>query len=235
LISVPPRDVFKPIFTCWHEPNVVPSLGNRWVFGDTAFAVARRKISFEAAPNDAVPGQTLDISDSRERRAIRSNVGLWGERQHATATCTREREARQMSTFMQERGGKKLTAFEIARRIDALPRAGTTTKDTARRPSRPHLRARAAANPPPFLLLVFRLARRTWIGRPAHAVADDIWELAFARRRIYRWVKGEPVCALESARVFILTDGGAVIWIMAIRLVGRRVDLRESQARAKHT
>src|SRR6266851_5597422 len=62
-----------------------------------------------------------------------------------------------------------LTALEIARNIDTLPRAGAATKDTAGCPSGPVLRTGAAADP--ALLVIARLQSGTRSRRHALAVA----------------------------------------------------------------
>ena len=75
-----------------------------------------------------------------------------------------------------------LTALEIARNMDALPRAGSTTEDTAGCPSRSHLRTGAAANPAPPANGWLLGRTRPW----SHtlAVADDRRALAYTRRRV---------------------------------------------------
>jgi hypothetical protein len=47
-----------------------------------------------------------------------------------------------------------VTALEVTGSIDALPRARATAKDAACCPARPHVRARAAADPGTLLLLL---------------------------------------------------------------------------------
>jgi hypothetical protein len=117
---------------------------------------------------------------------------------------------------------KTLTAFEVARRVDALPRARTAAKDTAGYPAVSPLGARATAEPAPRVL---RLLRGTCSLGPAHAVTDFVRMFAFALLGIVRWARGESVRALESARVFVDTEGLAVHRVFTLRSGGSIVDL----------
>ena len=103
-----------------------------------------------------------------------------------------------------------LTALEIARNIDALPRARTTAKHTAGCPTRSLIRTGAAADP--ALLVIARLLGGTRSRRHAPAIADDRRRVAHAHPRVFRGVVVESVRASESAGVPIaITDGDAVI------------------------
>ena len=115
-----------------------------------------------------------------------------------------------------------LTAFEVAHRVDALPRARAAAVDTARYPAVSPLGARATAEPAPRVL---RLLRWTCSLGPAHAVADFVRLFAFALLGIVRWARGETVRALESARVLFDTEGLAVLRVVTLRSGGDIVDL----------
>ena len=117
---------------------------------------------------------------------------------------------------------KTLTAFEVARRVDALPRARTAAVDTARYPAVSPLGARATANPAPCVLW---LLRGTCSLGPAYAVADLVRLFAFALLGIFRWARGESIRALESARVLADTEGLAVLRVFTLRSGGSVVDL----------
>lgn len=116
---------------------------------DAAVAVDREGVSMEAAADDAFASQTGNVGDAGEGSAVRANRGVSRESQRAATT-----------------------AFEVVRRVDTLPRATTAAVDTARCPSGPHLRARAAADPAP--LAVCRPVRGTSPRTDALAVADDV-------------------------------------------------------------
>lgn len=116
-----------------------------------------------------------------------------------------------------------LTALEIARNIDALPRASTAAKHTAGCPSRTLLCAGAAANP--ALLFTGRLrGTRSWWH--ALAVADDRCSIAYARRGVCRGLRCESVRALESAGVSTDAGGDAVRGINTMLRAGGMDDLK---------
>ena len=123
------------------------------------------------------------------------------------------------------RACEALTALEITRSLDALPRARPTAKDAAGCPAGTHVRARAAANPGALLLLARRLARGARACGLADAVADGLGRAADAAGRVRGRVGGEAVCAGEAAGVAVDAGGGAVFGVVAA--LGRvLVDLR---------
>ena len=111
--------------------------------------------------------------------------------------------------------GQRLTAFEIALRVDALPRAWTTAVDTARQPAVSPLRARAAAEPSPSVFL--HPMRGTRALGHAFVVADfHVVPLAFTLFRFVRRGRRESVRAHESAWVSVDTGGRAVLRVNAV-------------------
>ena len=126
-----------------------------------------------------------------------------------------------------------LTALEIARNIDTLPRAGAAAKDTAGGPSGPVLRTGAAADP--ALLVIARLLSGTRSRRHALAVADDRWGVAYTLRRVVLGLRCESIRAVESAGVIIDAGRDAVIGINTLRRAGGIDDLRNNQTRARLT
>jgi len=138
--------------------------------------------------------------------------------------------------FPRQKARKKLTAFEIALSVDALPGARTTAIDAAGYPAESLLRAGATAEPATpvaALLTVFRLVRGTSTARRALAVADHRGQLAFALLGLHMVVrvghhtggKRESVRALESAGVTFGTDGRAVRRVRAVRVGGGLMEL----------
>ena len=129
---------------------------------------------------------------------------------------------------------KKLTAFEIALSVDALPGARTTAIDAAGYPAESLLRAGATAEPAApvaALLTVVRLMRGTSTARHALAVADHRGRLALALLGLHMVVghhttgKRESVRALESAGATFGTDGRAVQRVRAVRVGGGLMEL----------
>ena len=119
----------------------------------------------------------------------------------------------------------KLTAFEIALSVDALPRARTTAVDTARCPTEALLHARATAEPTPSVIVIVRPLRGTLTLGLALAVADFVVALAFAMHGVVRRMRRESVRALESAGVSVDTGGGAVLRVVALVIRGGVDDL----------
>jgi len=159
----------------------------------------------EAAVNNASARQTRNVGDSRERCAVHADGKVCREGKHAATT-----------------------ALEIARNVDALPRAGTAAKHTAGCPPRSLLCAGAAANP--ALLFTWRLrGTRSWWD--ALAIADDRCGIACARRWVYRGLRCESVRALESAGVSTDAGGDAVRGINTMLRAGGMDDQLGQNAR----
>ena len=125
----------------------------------------------------------------------------------------------------------QLTALEIARNIDTLPRAGAAAKDTTGCPSGPVVRTGAAADP--ALLDIARLLSGTRSRCHALAVADDRWGFAHTLLRVVLGLRRESVRALESAGVIIDTGRDAVIGVNTVRRAGGIDDLRNNQNRCQ--
>ena len=120
---------------------------------------------------------------------------------------------------MRQKKKKKLTAFEIARGVDALPCARVVAVDTARQPAVSPLGAGAAAEPAPSVVAA-RLLRRTRALGDALTVADLQGRRALALRGVVLRGGDESVRALERA-LFVGADGLGVVREFAVVLGGR--------------
>lgn len=189
--------------------------------------VLREGVPSETAADDALARETGDVGNASEDRAVNTGGRVRGEGQHATTTYITTRQNvgggggkksvsqhfSRCSTQHTKTSSSVLTAFEIVRDVDALPRTGTTAKDTAGGPFGPLVRAQTA--PDPSLLGWLRPGRGTRAGSHAVAVADDRGRRAHAIRRVGRRGSRKAVRALESAWISTDADWCAVRWVSA--------------------
>ena len=166
----------------------------------------------------ATPGSSVQSIPTGEN-GVRGNTQPPPARGDGRTVCQFQQTDKQEGQKAQA-----LTAFEIARCVDALPCAGGTTKDTAGRPFGSHLSARTTPNPPSFT--IWHHGRRTRRRSYALVIAEDRRRLAFAICRGVLRERCEPIRALESAGTPIDTGGGAVIWVITCQLTIS--DLRDS-------
>jgi len=168
-----------------------------FVFGYAAAAVGRGHETVETVADDALAPLARDVGDVGDGGAVPTLGRVSGEGNHAATT-----------------------AFEIARGVDALPRARVVAVDAARQPAVPPLGAGAAAEPAPSVVAAGLLRGTPALG-DALAVADLERRGAYALRGVVLREGHESVCALERALFLVGADGLGVVREVAVVLGSR--------------
>jgi hypothetical protein len=182
-------------------------------FGHAAVAVGRWYETVETVADDAFAPLARDVGDVRDRAAVLAPGRVSGEGNHASTTynpktshcqpfCSKNRRTRKETK-------NKLTAFEIARSVDALPCARVVAVDTTWQPAVSPLSAGATTEPAQSYDALRRLGGTCAAGY-ALAVADLRGLLAYALGRVVGREGRESVYALECA-CLRATDGLGVI------------------------
>jgi hypothetical protein len=169
--------------------------------GHAAVAVSRWHETVETVADDAFAPLARDVGDARDRGAVLAPGRVSGEGNHASTTYNPKTSHCQPVCSKNRRTLKetknKLTAFEIARSVDALPCTRVVGVHTACQPAVSLLIAGATTEPASSAAA--RHLGGTCAAGHALAVADLGGLLAYALRRVVRREGRESVDALEGA------------------------------------
>ena len=179
-------------------------------FGHAAVAVGRWHETVEAVADDALAPLARDVGDVRDSGAVLALGRVSGEGNHASTTYDRKTSH---SGTHERRQKKKLTAFEIACSVDALPCARVVAVHTACQPAVSPLSAGTTAEPAPSVAA--RLLRGTCAVGYALAVADLQGLLAYALGGVVLREGRESVNALECTFIRA-ADRLGVVRVMAV-------------------